>query len=201
MFDSPAMKCLMINPSRRTLLALCGAILLAVALACSDSTGPDRIPPTLAGTYELSTVLDSLTYTDHCANPPSNGDLPICHDTTVANTVGTLDGTMALGDTIRGSVSEFVLPVTYAALRLGECGASCSPNVAQFSVSPASVSRTGRDSLAFVATVTGPAWIDFNGWIVGDTISGHIKVITSVNCCMHRYYTGSFVLKPREPEL
>ena len=190
----------MSTPSRRTLVALSGAILLAVGVACSDSTGPDQIPRTLGGTYDLSTVLDSLTYTDSCANLTSNGGLPACHDTTIANTVGTLEGTMVFGDTIRSSAPGLVFPIGNAALRLGECGTSCSPSVAQFSVAPASVDRTGRDSLEFVATVTGPAWIDFNGWIAGDSIAGNITVITSVNCCTHRSYTGSFVLKRRPPE-
>lgn len=175
-------------------------MLLVVALACADSTGPDRSARTLAGTYDLTTVLDSLTYTDSCAMPASNGDLPDCHDTTVVNTVGTLSGTVVLGDTVRGAVPELVLPITNAALRVGECGSSCSPSPAQFSVSPANVNRMGRDSLAFEATMTGPSWIDYDGWIAGDSITGRIMVITSVNCCQHRYYTGTFVMKQRPLE-
>ncbi|HEX5972917.1 MAG TPA: hypothetical protein VFY85_13380, partial [Gemmatimonadaceae bacterium] len=127
------------------------------------------------------------------------GDLPDCHDTTVVNTVGTLSGTVVLGDTIRGAVPEYVLPITNAALQLGECGTSCAPSAAQFSVSPANVNRIGRDSLAFEATMTGPAWIDYDGWIAGDSITGRITVITSVDCCQYRSYTGTFVMKQRPP--
>jgi hypothetical protein len=191
---------MMRKSSRHTLLALCGAICLTVALACSDSTGPDPISRSLAGTYDLSTDLDSLTYTDSCAASAPAGSPLYCHDTTVVNTVGTLDGVVIMGDTIRGINPEFTLPITNAALRLGACGTSCSPDVTPFSVSPASVVRTGRDSLEFTATMTGPAWLDFEGWIADDSISGHITVVTQVNCCMHRYYTGTFVLKRRPPE-
>jgi hypothetical protein len=187
------------NPSRRSLLAL-SAMLLIVALACSESTRPSPESRSLAGTWDLSTVLDSLTYTDSCSTPTSNGGAPDCHDTTVVNTVGTLGGIVVLGDTVRGTVPEFVMPVANAALRVGECGTSCSPSVAQFSVSPASVNRYGRDSLAFQATMTGPAWIDYNGWIAGDSISGRIMVQTFANCCEHRYYTGTFVMRQRPPE-
>lgn len=185
--------------SARNLLALGGATFLSVALACADSTGPRPIPHTLAGTWDLTTVLDSLTYTDSCTTT-SNGTPPDCHDTTVVNTTGTLAGTVVLGDTIRGATPEFVLPVLSAMLRVGECGTSCSPTTAQFSVSPANVNRIGRDSLAFEATMAGPAWIDYSGWIVGDSISGRITAITSVNCCQHRYYTGTFVMRHRAPE-
>lgn len=187
------------NPPLRILLALSGAMLLTVALACSESTGPAPETRSIAGTYDLTTVLDSLTYTDGCTTS-SNGAPPDCHGTTVVNTVGTLSGTVILGDTIRGTIPEFVLPITNAALRLGECGTSCSPTAAQFSVSPANVNRIGRDSLAFEATMTGPAWIDYDGWIAGDSISGRITVITSVNCCAYRYYTGTFVMKQRPLE-
>lgn len=148
------------NRPHGNLLGLTGAMVLVVALACSESTGPRPEARTLAGTYDLATVLDSLTYTDACAMPASNGDLPDCHDTTVVNTAGTLRGTVVLGDTIRGAVPEYVLPITNAALQLGECGTSCAPSAAQYSVSPANVNRIGRDSLAFEATMTGPAWID-----------------------------------------
>lgn len=189
---------LMNNRSRQTLLALSAAILATVALACSDSTGPDPISRTLAGTYDLSTVLDSLTYTDNCS-VPSNGGTTQCHDTTVVNTAGMLNGTVIVGDTIRGATPEFVLPITNAELRLGECGSSCSPTAAQFSVSPAFVNRTGKDSLSFDATMTGPAWIDYDGWIAGDSISGRIMVTTAVNCCMYRYYSGTFIMKRRPP--
>lgn len=174
-------------------------MLLGVGVACADSTGPRPIPHTLAGTWDLTTVLDSLTYTDSCTTT-SNGMPPDCHDTTVVNTTGTLAGTVVLGDTIRGATPEFVLPVLSAMLRVGECGTSCSPTTAQFSVSPANVNRIGRDSLAFEATMTGPAWIDYSGWIAGDSISGRITAITSVNCCQHRYYTGTFVMRHRAPE-
>jgi len=188
------------NPSRRNLLALSGAMLLTVALACSESTGPAQETRSIAGTYDLTTVLDSETYSDYCTPPSTSSLPPDCHDTTVVNTVGTLSGTVILGDTIRGTVPEFVLPITNAVLRLGECGTSCSPTVAQFSVSPANVNRIGRDSLAFEATMTGPAWIDYDGWIAGDSISGRITVITFVDCCQSRYYTGTFVMKQRPLE-
>src|SRR5690349_22450372 len=92
MLDSPVVKYLMSIPSHRTMLACCGAILLTVTLACSDSTGPNPILRSLAGTYDLSTVLESLTYTDSCPASVPAGSPLICHDTTVANTVGTLDG-------------------------------------------------------------------------------------------------------------
>ena len=67
-------------------------------------------------------------------------------------------------------------------------------------LSPANVNRIGRDSLAFEATMTGPAWIDYDGWIAGDSISGRITVITFVDCCQSRYYTGTFVMKQRPLE-
>ena len=191
----PAVNCLMIIPPNRRELALSSAILLIGAIACSDSTSPGRHSHTLAGTYALSTVLDSLTYTDDCVNPPSNGVPPVCHETTVVNAVGTMKGTVVFGDTIPGTIADLLLPITSAALRVGECGTSCSPSVAQYSVIPATVSRTGKDSLEFAATMTGPAWIDFDGWITGDSLSGQITVITSVNCCTWRYYTGTFVMK------
>jgi hypothetical protein len=183
--------------SARNLFALGGATVLIVGLACSDSTAPRPIPRTLAGTWDLTTVLDSLTYTDYCTTS-TNGAPPDCHDTTVVNTAGTLNGTVVLGDTIRGAAPEFILPISSAALRLGECGTSCSPT--QFSVSPANVNRSGRDSLTFEATMTGPAWIDYDGWIAGDSISGRITVTTSVNCCEYRYYSGTFVMKQRPYE-
>jgi hypothetical protein len=188
------------NPSAHDFLALGSAMLLVVALACSESTGPRPETRTLAGTYDLTTVLDLLTYSDYCTPPTTNGAPPECHDTTVVNSVGTLSGTVVLGDTVRGAVPEFVLPITNAALRLGECGTACSPAAAQFSVSPANVNRTGRDSLAFEATMTGPAWIGYDGWITGDSITGRITVITSANCCQYRYYSGTFVMKQRPIE-
>ena len=67
-----------------------GSVLI---VACSDSTAPvtARVP----GTYELTTVLESYTYSSSCI--PTEMGLR-CSDTTIAAGASKLYGTFTLGD-------------------------------------------------------------------------------------------------------
>jgi hypothetical protein len=180
------------NKARRSRLAFSGAILVTIALACSDSTAP--MASRLHGTYELSTVFDSLTYSDYCSLPTSSTMPPICHDTTVANTGKILDGTVTFGDTIQGTSQSISVTITGVALRETACE-SCSPGVSQYYSSAATVDR---DTPRFQARLFGGALVDLKGAIASPFITGRITYYTYIGCCSQTYYSGMFMMK-RQP--
>jgi len=165
------------------------AVAVAMALACSDASAP--ISSRLRGTYELMTVLDSLTYSDYCSH--SSGP-PVCHDTTVANTTATLHGDITLGDTIQGTPSDMVLHMPAGALEQTIC-ASCAPNAADYLATTATVSR---DGLRFEARLDAGVLVVLDGTVANDEITGRVTWHTYLGCCMVNYYTGTFVAK-RQP--
>jgi hypothetical protein len=182
-----------------TLSVLSGAILVTVALACSDSTAPlaNRLP----GVYELSTVLDSLTYSDYCSLPTSNTSLPVCHDTTVVNSTGALHGLVTLGDTVQGTPTNMMFKVPAGNLEGVICG-SCSPSPMDYYETAAAV---GRNKSTFQLRLSAGALLILdgtvehvmtpNGTLLGNEITGRVVWHTYLGCCMVRYYTGTFVLK------
>jgi hypothetical protein len=179
--------------SVRSLLAFSCAIVAVVALACSDPTAPlvKRIP----GTYVLSTVLDSLTYSDFCGHT-WNGT--VCHDTTVAAGAAKFYGTISLGDTTQGTTSIMRFAITDAAFQQADCGpatVSCTGSVQQYHPSTATISK---DSLRFQSSIYGSVLVILDGTLAGDEISGRLTWHTYLGCCARRYYTGSFVAK-RQP--
>jgi hypothetical protein len=180
----------MSNPSRRTLLAFSGAILITVALACSDSTAP--LVRRLPGTYELSTVLDSLTYSDYCSLPTQNTP-PRCHDTTVVNSTGRLHGFVTIGDTVQGTPTDMAFQLPAGTLDEIPCG-SCSSSPAGYYSTTATV---GRNSRTFQARLS-PGLVILSGTIINDVIIGKVVWHTYLGCCMVSYYTGTFLMK-RQP--
>jgi hypothetical protein len=178
----------MSNPFPRTLLAFSGAILITVALACSDSTAPlvSRLP----GTYELSTVLDSLTYSDYCSLP-TQGMPPQCHDTTVVNSTGKLHGFVTIGDTVQGTPTDMTFQLPAGSLAEIICG-SCTSIPAGYYSTTATV---GRDSRTFQARLSSGVLVILSGTIIDDMITGKVVWHTYLGCCMVSYYTGTFIMK------
>ena len=181
---------------------LCTAVAVTLALGCSDSTAPisSRIP----GTYELSTVLDSLTYSDYCSLAMS-GMPPICHDTTVANTTGTLHGfitlvrfshlaELALGDTVQGTPTDVVFQVPAGSVEEKFCG-SCSPSAQSYYSTTATV---GRNGLRFQARLQAGVLVVLDGTVGDGEITGRVDWHTYLGCCMVSYYSGTFVAR-RQP--
>lgn len=171
---------------------LLGAMVaVMVALGCSDSTAP--ISSRIRGTYELSTVLDSLTYSDYCSLATSSMP-PICHDTTVANTVGTLHGFITLGDTVQGTSTGMVFQVPAGAVEEKFCG-SCSPSAESYYSTTATVSRS---NLGFQARLQAGVLVVLDGTVGDGEITGRVDWHTYLGCCMVSYYSGTFVAR-RQP--
>jgi len=182
----------MYRPTRLALIALVATSFATVGLACSDATAP--VASWLHGTYGLTTVLDSLTYSDYCSPPTSSTSLPICHDTTVANTTGLLQGTVTFGDTVQGTSQDIAVAITNAALRQVECE-SCAPSVRDYYSSTATVDR---HKLTFKAHLLGGTVVDLDGSLTGPFITGRVTFFTYLGSCSQTYYSGRFVMK-REP--
>lgn len=174
--------------SRRSRVAFSGAILIAIALACSDSTAP--LSNRLRGTYELSTVLDSLTYSYNCASP-APGMPPRCRDTTVVNSIGRMHGFVTIGDTVAGSRENMSFQVPAGTLDQVMCG-SCGPSASDYFATTATV---GRDSLTFNLRLGAGVLVILDGTVADDTIAGKVVWHTYLGCCRVSYYTGTFVMK------
>lgn len=189
------------NRYSRPLLALC-CVVLAGELACKDSTAPDAnatLVDRVRGTYELSAVLDSHTYTDSCPSPSPSNPMPACHDTTVAVSGRRLHGLVTLADTVDASTfttssEDMYFQVPAGALTAINCD-TCSSSTSPF---PPTIAFVRRDSPTLEVTLAPGAYLILQGPIANDAITGRVEWATYLGCCRADYYTGTFVAK-RQP--
>jgi hypothetical protein len=183
-----------VAPRTPRLFAAAIAIAVTLGLACSDSTAP-ALSRRIAGTYVLTTDLQSYTYSKSCQSTP-NGT--VCTDTTVAAGSSKLYGTFTLVDTNAASSKNMGFTVSAASFHQAGCSPTntypCTETVASYS---GSATVTG-DSLKFVAPLYGSMLVVMNGIVVGDEIQGNLSWHTYLGCCAHQYYSGSFVAR-RQP--
>lgn len=168
--------------------ALFGAIAIAFVLACSDSTAP--IPARVPGSYELTTVLHTFTYSYRCL--PLSKELA-CDDSIVVAGASTLHGSFTLGDTVQGSSEAFQFPVTDIVLHQADCALTatqCSERIGAWRSGDFALTR---DSLSTFALLNGEVQISLKGRLVGDRIVGDISWATVPGCCAIRRYDGTFV--------
>ena len=172
----------------RKLSLLAAGIAVALGLACSDSTAP--LSRRIAGSYTLTTDLQSYTYSKSC-QPTSNGT--VCTDTTIAAGPSTLYGTFTLVRTSAGGAGEMGFTITDASFHQAGCAPTntypCTEAVASYSGS----ATVKGDSL--MAPLYGSMLVVMNGTVVGDEIQGNLSWHTYLGCCAHQYYSGTFVAK------
>jgi hypothetical protein len=175
----------------RKLWLIAAAIAVTIGVACSDSTAP-ALSRRIAGTYTLTSDLQSYTYSRAC-RPTSYGT--VCTDTTVAAGPSMLYGTFTLVDTSAGRAGDMGFTVSNASFHQADCALTnsypCTESVAPYS---GSATVTG-DSLTFVAPLYGSLLVVMNGTVVGDEIQGQLDWHTYLGCCVHKYYSGTFVAK------
>lgn len=182
----------MASRSVRSTFALFAAVGSVLVFACSDSTAPliSRIP----GDYELTTVLDSFTYSYSCTSSV-NG--LICSDSTVSAGASRLYGTFTIGDTIKGDGRAFLFPVSNVVLHNADCALTttqCSEATSPWSSASITV-RRGSSAVFGQFLYLQPIY--FNGTFGDDKIVGTISWATYVGCCVVRHYDGTFVATRR----
>ena len=176
--------------SRDQVRLLGAAMAVILAVACSDLTRPTA--SRVRGTYELSTVLETLTYSSSCLPTPNGVQ---CTDSTVDAGSSKLYGSFTIGDEIPGPAGYITLAMTGADIHMSDCGISTSPcteTVAPFTSGSASVNLDSRE---FSAPIYGAALVALHGTLGNGEISGSVQWHTYLGCCAVRYYSGTFVAK------
>ena len=174
-----------IVPPRKLSLIAAG-IAVTLGLACSDSTAPS-LSQRIAGTYALTTDLQSFTYSLSCTGTA-------CTDTTVDAAPSKLDGTFTLVNASGGGSGEMQFTISNASLHEVHCGRGtdpCADGVASLS----GAATVAGDSLEFLTTLYGGTVVELHGAVVGDEIRGELVWQTYFGCCAHEYYSGTFVAK------
>lgn len=177
----------------RKLCLIAAGIGITAGLACSDSTSP-TLSRRIAGTYALTTALQSYTYSTTCQ--PTTG-APVCTDTTVDASASKLNGTFRLVSASSRSSGDMEFTITDANLHEVDCREGTSPCGERVESLSGEATVTGG-SLAFVAAVYGGMTFELHGTVVGDEIRGDLTWRTYTGCCAHQYYLGTFAAK-RQP--
>jgi hypothetical protein len=185
----------------RSLLALC-CVTLVGELACKESTAPDAnatLFNRVRGTYEVSVVLDTQTYTG-CLPPSSSNPAPTCYNTTVAISGRRMHGFVTLADTVAASTFTtssrdmfFQVPAgTLNAINCDTCSSSAIPYPGD------AIAIVSRDSTTFEVALEPAGFLILQGQIANDEITGSALSATYLGALPHYYYTGTFVAQ-RQP--
>jgi hypothetical protein len=144
----------------------------------------------MPGNYELTTVLDSFTYSYSC----SLGDNGlVCLDTTVSAGASRLYGSFTVGDTVQGDWRTFQFPLTDIVLHDADCALSTTQCTEATSAWSAGSITMRRDSLQVFGQFLYPVPIYLSGKFEDGRIVGSVSWATYVGCCAVRRYDGTFV--------
>ncbi len=183
------------NCFSRSIVALC-CVVLAGSVACSDSTAPDpdaTLFNRLRGTYELSVALDSFTYMSCPASSPSN-PTPTCQHTTVALSGHPVHGSVTLADTIAASTyTTSATPDMYFEVPAGTLTIDCATCASTTIPYPATVAVVRRDGSALGVTLEPAGFLNLQGQIANDEITGLALSATTLGSAPHESYTGTFI--------
>lgn len=100
----------------RNLSLIAAGIAVIIGLGCSDATAP--LSHRIAGTYVLTTDLETYTYSNSC-HLTNNGT--VCADTTIAAGPSKLYGTFTLADTSAGRSGNMGFTIPGASFHQAGC--------------------------------------------------------------------------------
>jgi len=185
------------NRYGRSFLALCCVVLVG-GLACKDSTAPEAnatLVNQVRGTYELSVVLDTQTYTG-CPLPSASNPTPTCYHTTVAVSGRRMHGFVTLADTVPASTFTTSTEDMYFQVPAGTVTAvncdTCSSSAISY---PATIAIVRRGSATFEVTLEPAGFLSLKGQIANDAVTGSALSATYLGALPHDSYTGTFVAK------
>ena len=178
----------------RPAIALAFITTAALALACSDATGPDGPKHPIIGVYDITTSLQTFEYT-------SGTSAPYTYSTVPAGPA-TLSGTLTINDTVVTKAGMVELPSYQAAMQETPCAGTNPPCTSAGTARSADYTnaytplRVSGDTMGVSGGLGSPyeTLVFKSGTYAGDSIVGTLDWNAKLGPA-HEIYHGTYVAR------